>query len=157
MKFASQSRPAVSNGRSFRYRICPLLAVANHRVGERRSMLKDISIISIPVADLNRARDFYHEVLGFDLMIDLPFDLNKRWIQLAPHKESKVSITLVSWYENMKPGSLQGLVLETDDIYAFFSRLKERGVQISPVYDTPWGKFSDFKDPDGNGWMLHQQ
>jgi hypothetical protein len=90
-------------------------------------------------------------------MADNPFDGDKRWVQLSVSKDAKTTISLVTWFEEMKPGSIQGLILETDDIEKSSSVLKDKVVEISDIYETPWGKFSNFQDPDRNGWALHQQ
>ena len=79
----------------------------------------------------------------------------QRWVQLAP-AAGETSITLVTWFPNMQPGGVTGLVLETDDVEADHAELRSRGVNITPLENAPWGRFATFTDPDGNGWVLQQ-
>jgi len=111
--------------------------------------------VSIPVSDPQAAKDFYTGVLGFTVVGDAPFGEGQRWIQLAP-ASGETSITLVTWFPNMKPGGITGLVLETDDVEADHAALQSRGLDISPLENAPWGRFATFSDPDGNGWVLQQ-
>ncbi|MBC8259178.1 MAG: VOC family protein [SAR324 cluster bacterium] len=118
---------------------------------------KAIEVVSIPVADQEVAKAFYHETLGFELVVDTPFEEGKRWIQLKPESGSGTSISLVSWFENMPAGSVQGLVIGVDNVDEATQVFEKNGVRISAAYQTPWGRFANFSDPDGNGWMLHQE
>ncbi|MDA8183276.1 MAG: VOC family protein [Actinomycetota bacterium] len=74
-----------------------------------------IQLLSLPVSDQDRARDFYVDVLGFDLVRDDPTGPDARWVQVAP-KGAQTSITLVTWFPTMPAGSVKGTVLETDDL-----------------------------------------
>ena len=66
-------------------------------------------------------------------------------------------ITLVTWFADMQPGGVRGLVLEVDDIDKTYAQLTERGVQFNgPIDDQPYGRFASFEDPDGNGWVLRE-
>ena len=56
----------------------------------------------------------------------------------------------------MKPGGLQGVMINTDDINAEHARLRNLGLEISEVAEQPWGRYAMFSDPDGNGWVLRQ-
>lgn len=114
-----------------------------------------IETVSVPVSDQVRARMFYEEVLGFRIVCERHLRSGERWIQLAP-PGSSTSISLVTWHEDMPPGSQQGLVLGTDDIETDYEVLRSRGVDISEVCQAPWGQFATFSDPDGNGWVLAQ-
>jgi catechol 2,3-dioxygenase-like lactoylglutathione lyase family enzyme len=114
-----------------------------------------IAIVSVPVADQEAAKAFYRDKLGFEVVSDNPMGPDQRWIELAP-EGSQTSITLVTWFEQMPPGTVQGLVLETDDIETTRASLLARGVEVSPIDETYWGKFATFADPDGNGWALTQ-
>ena len=116
---------------------------------------RQISIVSIPVADPAAARAFYVDVLGFEVLRDNPMGPDQRWIQLAP-AGSTASITLVTWFPQMPPGTVQGLVLTTDAIDADHAALTIRGLAISDPADAPWGRYATFNDPDGNGWVLVQ-
>jgi len=118
-------------------------------------MLKRIDIVSIPVSDQTAAKHFYIDTLGFELAAESPMGPEKTWVQLSlPGAET--SITLVTWFDSMPPGSVQGLVLSTDNIEAEHKELLAKGLKIGAIDDTPWGKFATFKDPDNNGWVLQQ-
>lgn len=114
-----------------------------------------VKIVSVPVSDQDRARDFYVDVLGFDLVFDNPMGPGGRWVQVTP-KGSDTALTLVTWFPTMAPGSLKGLVLETDDLDADVARLGERGVVFADdgIQTAPWGRYVTFDDPDGNGIVL---
>ncbi len=112
-----------------------------------------ISVLSVPVTDQDRARDFYVDTLGFDLVADNPMGPDQRWVQVAPH-DGQTGLTLVTWFENMPPGSVQGLVLQTPDVDAEAERLRAAGVALTGPEDAEWGRFVTFTDPDGNGIVL---
>ncbi|MFG2056079.1 VOC family protein [Micromonospora sp. NPDC048930] len=114
-----------------------------------------VKLVSVPVSDQDRARDFYLDVLDFDLIFDNPMGPGGRWIQVAP-KGTDTALTLVTWFPTMPPGSLKGLVLETDDLDADVARLRERGVVFADggIQTAPWGRYATFDDPDGNGIVL---
>ena len=78
-----------------------------------------------------------------------------RWIQLAPRGHS-VTIALVTWFEQMKPGGLQGVMVNTEDIDAEHKLLRSRGLTIGDIKQEPWGRYAMFSDPDGNGWILRE-
>ena len=113
-----------------------------------------IQLFSVPVTNHDRARTFYVDRLGFDLISDRPMGPGGRWVQVAP-KGAQTSITLVSDFETMPPGSVKGIVLETDDLVADVAALRDRGVKIEgDVEESPWGRWVTFDDPDGNGIIL---
>ena len=113
-----------------------------------------IQLFSVPVTNHDRARTFYVDRLGFDLISDRPMGPDGRWVQVAP-KGAQTSITLVSGFETMPPGSVKGIVLETDDLVADVAALRDRGVEIEgDVEEAPWGRWVTFDDPDGNGIIL---
>lgn len=118
--------------------------------------LRSIEVISIPVRDQDAALAFYREKLGCRVLTDSVFEEGMRWVQLTIGAQAGPTISLVTWFENMQPGSVQGLILTTDDIEADYQALKDAGVDTDPVVDTPWGRFARFRDLDGNGWSLHQ-
>lgn len=113
-----------------------------------------LQLISLPVADQDRARDFYVDTLGMTVVRDNRMGPAQRWVQVAP-KGADTSITLVTWFPAMPAGSLKGLVLETDDLNGDVERLASRGVPIDGgIQDAPWGRYVTFHDPDGNGLVL---
>jgi catechol 2,3-dioxygenase-like lactoylglutathione lyase family enzyme len=112
-------------------------------------------IISVPVADQEKSKRFYHEVLGFDVVRDEAMSPEARWIQLSP-KGCATTIALVNWFETMRPGGLQGVMLNVDDIDAEHARLAKQGLALTDIKQEPWGRFTMLSDPDGNGWILRQ-
>lgn len=117
--------------------------------------IRRIDILSIPVSDQSASKAFYAEVLGFEILRDNPMGPNQQWVQLRP-PGAETSITLVTWFDAMPPGSLRGMVLDTLDIEATQRKLVANGLEISEIKDAPWGRFAMFSDPDGNGWVLQQ-
>ena len=120
-------------------------------------MFKRIAVLSIPVKDQQAAKSFYTNVLGCKVTTDMPFgsDGVTRWIQLQlPGVET--SLTLVTWFPQMQPGSVQGIVLVTEDMAKTHAELKRRGLVISDIGYQTYGQEATFSDPDGNGWVLLQ-
>ncbi len=117
--------------------------------------ITSFEIVSVPVRDPQRAKRFYQQVLGFDLVRESPMGPGMTWIQLAPPGQP-VTIALVTWFDQMKPGGLQGVMLNSDDLDADHVRLSARGLQLTPIQQEPWGRYTLFQDPDGNGWVLRQ-
>jgi catechol 2,3-dioxygenase-like lactoylglutathione lyase family enzyme len=120
-------------------------------------MFNRIAVVSIPVKDQQVAKSFYTDVLGCKVIADMPFgsDGVTRWIQLQL-PEVETALTLVTWFPQMQPGSIQGLVLATEDIAKTHAALKKRGLAISDIDRQPYGQEATFSDPDGNGWVLQQ-
>jgi catechol 2,3-dioxygenase-like lactoylglutathione lyase family enzyme len=115
--------------------------------------VRHAQLFSVPVSDQDRARDFYVDVLGFALLADQQFTPEMRWVMVAP-PGAQTALTLVTWFPSMPPGSLQGTVLETDDLEGDVAALSAKGVAVSELQDAPWGRFVTFADPDGNGLVL---
>jgi catechol 2,3-dioxygenase-like lactoylglutathione lyase family enzyme len=115
-----------------------------------------VQLFSLPVSDQSRSRDFYVDKLGFELVADTDMGPTQRWVRVRP-RGSETSITLVTWFESMAPGSSKGTVLESDDVDADIALFKERGVDIAgEVQEAPWGRFVTFEDPDGNCIVLQE-
>ena len=116
-------------------------------------------ILSAPVSDPQRSNQFYQDVLGFTLVREEPMGRNMTWIQLAPQGQT-MTIALVTWFEQMKPGGLQGglqgEMVNTEDIDAEHALLQSRGLKIGSIEQQFWGRYAMFSDPDGNGWILRQ-
>lgn len=112
-----------------------------------------VQLLSVPVSDQDRARDFYVDILGFDLVRDNPMGEGARWVEVAP-KGATTGLTLVTWFPTMAPGSLKGLVLQTGDVDGDCARLREAGVAVDGPSDAPWGRQVTFDDPEGNGIVL---
>lgn len=117
--------------------------------------IRSFEIISVPVSDQQRAKAFYREVLGFELVREEPMGPGTGWIQLAPPGQG-VTIALVTWFDQMKPGGLQGVMVNTEDIDAEHARLRNCGLTLTEIKEEPWGRYAMFADPDGNGWILRQ-
>jgi catechol 2,3-dioxygenase-like lactoylglutathione lyase family enzyme len=113
-----------------------------------------LQVVSVPVADQDRARDFYVDVLGFELVADQQLGPEQRWVMVTP-PGAETALTLVMHFPTMPAGSLKGTVLETDDLDSDASRLVRLGVEIpGGIQEAPWGRFVQFDDPDGNGIIL---
>jgi catechol 2,3-dioxygenase-like lactoylglutathione lyase family enzyme len=116
--------------------------------------MKTIEIISIPVTDQARAKEFYLQ-LGFELIVEAPFEGGQQWVQLG-FPGSAVSITLVTWFENMPAGCINGFVIKTDALAKDIEELTAKGINVGKIDETPWGKFASVTDPDGNRLSLHE-
>ena len=114
-----------------------------------------VAVVSIPVADQVAGRAFYTEVIGLTVLRDEPMGPDMRWIQLQP-ADGGATIALVTWFQGMPPGGMQGLMLGVADVDAEHARLSGLGVAVSPVDEQPWGRFTMLNDPDGNGLILAQ-
>lgn len=112
-----------------------------------------IQLVSLPVSDQDRARDFYVGTLGLELVRDNPMGPDQRWVEVAP-MGAQTGITLVTWFPSMPPGSTKGLVLQTNDVDGDVSRLRDAGVAVDGPQEAPWGRFATLDDPDGNGIVL---
>ncbi|HEX4058609.1 MAG TPA: VOC family protein [Galbitalea sp.] len=116
--------------------------------------ISHVQVISVPVTDQDRARDFYVEALGCELAADFQMSPDMRWVMVKP-PEAQTALTLVTWFPTMPAGSLRGLVLETTDLESDVERLTGLGVTIeNGIEDAPWGRYAQFSDPDGNGLIL---
>jgi catechol 2,3-dioxygenase-like lactoylglutathione lyase family enzyme len=117
--------------------------------------IKEVRVVSVPVSDQERAKQFYLSTLGMELVRDESAP-GMRWVQVKP-RDSAVSLTLVTWFESMPPGSLHGLVLGSDDLQADYERLTAEGVTFdSPPQSRPWATEAVMRDPDGNMLVLQQ-
>ena len=112
-----------------------------------------LELIQVPVSDIDRAKAFYVEKVGFTADHDHRVTDELRFVQLTP-PGSACSIALTSGAHRMEPGSVEGLQMVVDDAEASRRELAERGVEVSDVQVFPWGSFVFFNDPDGNGWAL---
>ncbi|WP_062465185.1 VOC family protein [Demequina soli] len=118
----------------------------------------NISVVSIPVSDQQRAKAYYVDVLGFTVVEEAPFGGGMSWIQLAPPGSSGATVTLVTWFDAMPAGGLRGLVIDTDDIDAAYEDLLARGADLGgPPSRMAGGIFVMVTDPDGNQFALHQE
>ncbi|HSS31923.1 MAG TPA: glyoxalase superfamily protein [Solirubrobacterales bacterium] len=114
-----------------------------------------LELVQVPVSDLDRAKAFYVDRIGFVAEHDHQVSDELRFVQLTP-PGSACSIALTAGAHQMAPGSVEGLQLVVDDVDAARAELLERGVEASEVQEFPWGRFVFFADPDGNGWAVQQ-
>ena len=126
-----------------------------------------LELIVVPVADVDRAKAFYLDAVGFGLDVDHSAGEDFRVVQMTP-PGSACSITLMKNTE--APGSLQGLHLVVSDIDAAWAELVGRGVDVSEIFHfgdagqvpgphperADYGSFAAFSDPDGNGWLVQE-
>ena len=112
-----------------------------------------LELVAVPVSDVDRAKRFYTEQVGFNADHDHRVTDELRFVQLTP-PGSACSIALGSGISEAAPGSASGLQLVVADIHAARAELVERGVEVSEVQEFPWGAFVFFQDPDGNGWAV---
>jgi catechol 2,3-dioxygenase-like lactoylglutathione lyase family enzyme len=116
----------------------------------------DVKVISVPVSDQERAKDFYVEKLGFELARDDDSVPGIRWVHVTPRGGS-VSLTLVTWFERMPAGSLQGLVLGSENLEKDCHELEANGVEFDrPLQEQSWGTEAVIRDPDGNRLVLQR-
>lgn len=115
-----------------------------------------LELVPIPVSDVDRAKTFYADLLGFNVDHDQRLGDDVRFVQLTP-PGSACSIVVGTGLSDAAPGSVQGTLLVVCDIDAAQAELARRGVEISEVQDTEWGaRHAYFKDLDGNSWQLQQ-
>ena len=114
-----------------------------------------LELINVPVSDVDRARDFYVNQVGFHLDHDHTVSETLRFVQLTPNG-SACSIAFGIGLSDKAPGSVGGLQLVVSDADAARAELIGRGVDASPVQEFPWGRFTFFRDPDGNAWAVQQ-
>jgi catechol 2,3-dioxygenase-like lactoylglutathione lyase family enzyme len=114
-----------------------------------------LELVAVPVSDVERAKTFYAEKVGFHIDYDHKVSEEIRFVQLTP-PGSACSIALGNGITTSTPGSLQGMQLVVADADAARAELAGRGVEVSDVQDYPWGRFVFFRDPDGNGWAVQQ-
>ena len=126
-----------------------------------------LQLIIVPVADVDRAKDFYRDIAGFNVDVDHRAGEDFRVVQLTP-PGSACSITLMR--NETAAGSLQGLHLVVADIDVARAELVERGGDVSEIFHfeaggqmpgpdpqrSDYGSFLSFTDPDGNGWLVQE-
>lgn len=114
-----------------------------------------IELIAVPVSDVDRAKTFYVDQVGFNADHDHRVNENLRFVQLTP-PGSACSIVIGEGITEMAPGSQQGIQMVVADAEAARAELLAKGVEASEIDDQPWGRFVFFSDPDGNGWAVQQ-
>jgi predicted enzyme related to lactoylglutathione lyase len=114
-----------------------------------------IELVAIPVSDVDRAKRFYTEQVGFNADHDYPVREGLRFVQLTP-PGSACSIVIGEGITEAAPGSVQGVQMVVVDIQTAYDELAARGVEVGEIQEFPWGKFVFFSDPDGNRWSVQQ-
>ena len=128
-----------------------------------------LELVIVPVSDVDRAKKFYTEQLGFREDVDHSAGESFRVVQLTP-PGSACSITIGTGLTTAAPGTYQATHLVVNDIEAARAELVERGVEVSePFHFTAegqqpgldpnradYGTFATFQDPDGNGWIVQE-
>ncbi len=114
-----------------------------------------LELIAIPVSDVDRAKAFYTEQVGFVADHDHHVSDDLRFVQITP-PGSACSIAFGVGISTQTPGSAQGLQIVVADASAARAELAGRGVAVSEIQEYPWGRFVFFQDPDGNGWALQE-
>ena len=114
-----------------------------------------LELVPIPVSDVDRAKAFYAEKVGFNVDLDHAVGEEFRVVQLTP-AGSACSIAVGVGIIDTPPGSVRGLHLVVPDIGAARAELVDRGVDVGEVQDLGGILYAPFDDPDGNGWTLQQ-
>ncbi|MEO7234151.1 MAG: glyoxalase superfamily protein [Lapillicoccus sp.] len=114
-----------------------------------------LELVIIPVTDVDRAKAFYVEQLGFTADHDRVVTPALRFVQLTP-PGSACSIAFGRGLTDAPPGSIKGLQVVTTDIEATQRELRERGLDPGEIDDQAWGRFLTVEDPDGNHWAIQQ-
>lgn len=114
-----------------------------------------LELVPVPVSDVDRAKAFYTEKIGFNADHDHRVNENLRFVQLTP-PGSACSIAIGDGITEMAPGSMRGLQMVVPDARSIREDLIQRGAPVSEIDEQPWGTFVYFSDPDGNTWSLQQ-
>jgi len=114
-----------------------------------------LELVAVPVTDVDRAKAFYVDQVGFVADFDHEVSDEIRFVQLTP-PGSACSIAIGKGLTKMQPGSLDALQMVVADAEAARAELLGRGVSVSEVDVMPWGSFVYFTDPDGNAWAVQQ-
>jgi catechol 2,3-dioxygenase-like lactoylglutathione lyase family enzyme len=114
-----------------------------------------LELVVIPVGDVDRAKAFYTDKVGFRADHDHTVSDQMRFVQLTP-PGSACSIAFGKGLTTAVPGSVQGLQLVVADAAAARAELMSRGLDVGAVQEFPWGKFIFFSDPDGNRWAVQE-
>ena len=118
-------------------------------------MQMKLELVPVPVTDVDRAKTFYTEKIGFHADHDHQVTDELRFVQLTP-PGSACSIAIGTGLTEMQPGSIKGLQMVVTDIQAVRDELIRRGAEVSEIEVLPWGSFVFFSDPDGNTWALQE-
>jgi len=118
-------------------------------------MKMKLELVSVPVTDVDRAKAFYVDQVGFVADHDHEVNPELRFVQLTP-PGSACSIVLGTGITDMPPGSQRGLQMVVEDVAAARAQLLSAQVEATEIDVMPWGSFVFFADPDGNAWSLQE-
>lgn len=114
-----------------------------------------LEVVTVPVSDIDKAKDFYTNKVGFKVDFDMQVSESVRFVQLTP-PGSNCSIHFTTDVSVMKPGVVKSVILVVDNAEDAKTELEARGVGLSDVEQFDWGKHIHFSDPDGNSWTLQE-
>ncbi|MGH1527277.1 glyoxalase superfamily protein [Leifsonia sp. L25] len=114
-----------------------------------------IELIIVPVSDVERAKAFYVDALGWNADFDQRVSDTLRFVQVTP-PGSACSIAFGEGLTDMEPGTMKGLQIVIPDADAALEHLRGNGIDAQGVDEQAWGRFISYTDPDGNGWSLQQ-
>ena|SRR5438105_4372499 len=114
-----------------------------------------LELVMVPVSDVDRAKSFYTDKLGFNADYDHRVNPELRFVQLTP-PGSACSIAIGTGLSKATPGSIDALQMVVDDIEVAHAELTRRGAEVSDIQDLDWGRFVFLSDPDGNRWAIQQ-
>ncbi len=128
-------------------------------MAEKRNTMPEmkLELVPVPVSDVDRAKAFY-EKAGFELGVDTQMSDTMRVVQFTPPGSACTIVfgTGMPGISDMKPGSVHGLHLVVNDINEAREALMKRGVEVDDVIDFTQVKYAEFRDPDGNSWLLQE-
>ena len=114
-----------------------------------------LELVAIPVSDVDAAKDFYVNRIGFNADHDIEVSDEIRFVQLTP-PGSACSIAIGRGITDAEPGSVEGMQVVVDNARAVRDELVSKGVEATDVEEFPWGRFTFFSDPDGNKWAVQE-
>ncbi len=116
-----------------------------------------LEVVILPVREVERAKAFYRDQVGFTVDYDMAPNEYYRIVQLTPPgSAASIAIGTNLTRTPVDPGAVQGLRLVVADIEEAVKALTDQQVTVTDIEDRPWGRFAWFADPDGNGWELNQ-
>lgn len=115
--------------------------------------ITQIRTITAFVSDVDHAKEFYVDTLGFDVRVDLELDDANRWLEVAPQK-GETAIALHKPFPGGSAGQSRGVMLISADLDADCKALRAAGVDVHGQENVAWGRQATFADPDGNTFVL---
>jgi len=127
-----------------------------------------LEVVVVPVSDIDRAKGFYVDQVGFNCDVDSEQAPGFRVVQMTPPGSACSVALLTGSFQEMAPGSLKGVQLVVSDVAKAREELVSKGVEVTPVrhvdngewrdgHGGPWNSFIFFSDPDGNSWAVQEK